>query len=326
MRLLKLQLTILGTMGLLIALSTLIFSIILLMLGGTYNIWLIVGLVGIFHIFQWIYGPKMVEKMYKVRELKKTDKIRNVDGQWVYDTVDRICKSTNMKVPKIMYSKIAIPNAFAYGSPKYGNRISITQGLFNIPNIELEEIEAIIGHEIGHLKNKDVQVMMVASFLPAILTMIGHSLIWSSMFNRRNSGGTLAIAFAAIIGAFILNLVCKSLGRRREDYADMHAIQHVPDGGRKLQEGLVKIAEHTEGLRVKKHKDMKISGFNALMISDPDSSHKDIVSLQKSKIKLSDRELVEKYAKKEISSKEHLLELLSTHPNITKRLKSLGKK
>ena len=326
MRLLKLQLTILGTMGLLIGLSTLIFSIILVMLGGTYNIWLIVGLVGIFHIIQWIYGPKMVEKMYKVRELKKTDKIRNVDGQWIYDTVDRICKSTNMQVPKIMYSDIAIPNAFAYGSPKYGNRISITQGLFNIPNIELEEIEAIIGHEIGHLKNKDVQVMMVASFLPAILTMIGHSLIWSSMFNRRNSGGTLAIAFAAIIGAFILNLVCMSLGRRREDYADMHAIQHVPDGGRKLQEGLVKIAEHTEGLRVKKHKDMKISGFNALMISDPDSSHKDIVSLQKSKIKLSDRELVEKYAKKEISSKEHLLELLSTHPNITKRLKSLGKK
>ena len=326
MRLLKLQLTILGTMGLLIGLSTLIFSIILVMLGGTYNIWLIVGLVGIFHIFQWIYGPKMVEKMYKVRELKKTDKIRNVDGQWIYDTVDRICKSTNMQVPKIMYSDIAIPNAFAYGSPKYGNRISITQGLFNIPNIELEEIEAIIGHEIGHLKNKDVQVMMVASFLPAILTMIGHSLIWSSLFNRRNSGGTLAIAFAAIIGAFILNLVCKSLGRRREDYADEHARQHVKEGGRKLQEGLVKIVERTEELRVKKHKDMKISGFNALMISDPDSSHKDIVSLQKSKIKLSDRELVEKYAKKEISFKEHLLELLSTHPNITKRLNTLGKK
>ena len=51
-----------------------------------------------------------------------------------------------------------------------------------------------------------------------------------------------------------------------------------------------------------------------------------IVSLQKCKIKLSDRELVEKYAKKEISFKEHLLELLSTHPNITKRLNALGKK
>ena len=72
MRLLKLQLTILGTMGLLIGLSTLIFSIILLMLGGTYNIWFIIILVGIFHFIQWIYGPKMVEKMYKVKELKKT--------------------------------------------------------------------------------------------------------------------------------------------------------------------------------------------------------------------------------------------------------------
>ena len=341
MRLLKLQLTIIGTMGLLIGLSTLIFSIILLMLGGTYNIGFIIVLVGIFHFIQWIYGPKFVERMYKVRpfkksdkmsignikELKKSDKLGNVDGQWVYDTVDRLCKSANMKVPRqIGYSDIAIPNAFAYGSPKYGNRLAITKGLFNTPNIELEEIEGIIGHELGHIKNKDVQVMMAASLLPAILSMLGHSLIWSSIFNRRNSGGTLAIAFAAIIGSFILGLVCKSLGRRREDYADMHAMQHVPDGGRKLQEGLVKIVEYQEELRVKKHKDMKIAGFNALMISNPDSSHKDIVSLQKSKIKLSDRELVEKYAKKEISFKEHFLELLSTHPNITKRLNALGKK
>ena len=335
MRLLKLQLTILGTMGLLIGLSTLIFSIILLMLGGTYNIGFIIVLVGIFHFIQWIYGPKFVEKRYKVRELKKTDtipcanpKIKSVSGQWIYDTVERICKSANMPVPKIMYSDIALPNAFAYSSPKYGKRIAITRGLaiMKEPTVELEEIEAIIGHELGHIKHKDVEVMMVASFLPAILTMIGHSLIWSSIFNRRNSGGMLAIAFAAIIGSFILGLVCKSLGRRREEYADMFARQHVKEGGRKLQEGLVKIVENQEKLRLKKHKDTKISGFSTLMISNPDSSHKDIVSLQKSKIKLSDRELVEKYAKKEISFKEHLLELLSTHPNITKRLNSLGKK
>ena len=335
MRLLKLQLTILGTMGLLIGLSTLIFSIILLMLGGTYNIGFIIVLVGIFHFIQWIYGPKFVEKQYKVRELKKTDsiacdnpEIKSVSGQWIYDTVERICKSANMQVPKIMYSDFKVANAFAYGSPKYGKRIAITRGLSDMadPSVELEEIEAIIGHELGHIKHKDVEVMMVASFLPSILSTLGHSLIWSSMFNRRNSGGTLAIAFAAIIGAFILGLVCKSLGRRREDYADMFARQHVKEGGRKLQEGLVKIVESQEELRLKKHKDMKISGFNTLMISNPDSSHKDIVSLQKSKIKLSDRELVEKYAKKEISFKEHLLELLSTHPNITKRLNSLGKK
>ena len=335
MRLLKLQLTILGTMGLLIGLSTLIFSIILLMLGGTYNIWFIIVLVGIFHFIQWIYGPYFVEKRYKVKELKKTDnipcanpKIKSISGQWIYDTVERICKSANMQVPKIMYSDFKVANAFAYGSPKYGKRIAITRGLSDMadPSVELEEIEAIIGHELGHIKHKDVEVMMVASFLPSILSTLGHSLIWSSMFNRRNSGGTLAIAFAAIIGAFILGLVCKSLGRRREDYADMFARQHVKEGGRKLQEGLVKIVESQEELRLKKHKDMKISGFNTLMISNPDSSHKNIVSLQNSKIKLSDRELVEKYAKKEISSKEHLLELLSTHPNITKRLNSLGKK
>ena len=322
MRILKLQLTILGTVGLLIALSTLIFSIILGLLGGTYNIGFLVVLVVVFNLVQWYFAPKFIEKIYKVREIKKTDKISNASGQWVYDTVNRICKSTKIPMPKIMYSNIAIPNAFAYGSPRYGNRIAITQGLFD--KLELEEIEAVIGHEIGHLKHKDVQIMMVASLLPSILSMLGHSLIWSSIFNRRNSGATIGIAIAALIGSFILSLVCRSLGRTRETYADMHCVQHVPDGRRKLQEGLAKIAEYTEELRFNKHKDMKISGFNALMISDPDSSHKDIVSLQHSKIKLSDRELVEKYSTKDLTSKEHLLELLSTHPNITKRLNSLG--
>ena len=322
MRILKLQLTILGTVGLLIALSTLIFSIILGLLGGTYNIGFLVVLVVVFNLVQWYFAPKFIEKIYKVREIKKTDKISNASGQWVYDTVNRICKSTKIPMPKIMYSNIAIPNSFAYGSPRYGNRIAITQGLFD--KLELEEIEAVIGHEIGHLKHKDVQIMMVASLLPSILSMLGHSLIWSSIFNRRNSGATIGIAIAALIGSFILSLVCRSLGRTRETYADMHCVQHVPDGRRKLQEGLAKIAEYTEELRFNKHKDMKISGFNALMISDPDSSHKDIVSLQHSKIKLSDRELVEKYSTKDLTSKEHLLELLSTHPNITKRLNSLG--
>ena len=161
------------------------------------------------------------------------------NGKWVYDTVKRICESTKMPMPKIMYSGIAIPNAFAYGSPKYGNRIAITQGMFD--RLENEEIEAVIGHEIGHLKHKDVQVMMLASLLPSLLSTIGHSLIWSSMFNRRNSGGTMGIAFAAIIGSFILSLVCRSLGRTRESYADIHAVQHVPGGRRKLQDGLAKI-------------------------------------------------------------------------------------
>ena len=324
MRLLKLQLTILGTVGLLIALSTLIFSIILSLLGGAFNIGFLLVLVIFFNLIQWYYAPKIIERMYKVREIKQTENIGRTNGKWVYDTVKRICESTKMPMPKIMYSGIAIPNAFAYGSPKYGNRIAITQGMFD--RLENEEIEAVIGHEIGHLKHKDVQVMMLASLLPSLLSTIGHSLIWSSMFNRRNSGGTMGIAFAAIIGSFILSLVCRSLGRTRESYADMHAVQHVPDGRRKLQEGLAKISEFTEELRVKKHKDMKVSGFNALMISDPDSSHKDIVSLHRSRIKISDRELVEKYAKKEISFKEHFLELFSTHPNITKRLNALGKK
>jgi heat shock protein HtpX len=83
-----------------------------------------------------------------------------------------------------MIADIPIPNAFAYSSPIAGSRVAVTKGL--LKSLDEEEIEAVVGHELGHLKHRDVQVMMFVSILPAVFYFIGYSMLLSSLFGRRD--------------------------------------------------------------------------------------------------------------------------------------------
>ena len=170
--LLKLRATIIGTVAIIISLSTLFFTIILT-LTGTFNLtWLILFVVG-FNILQWLISPYLVDAIYRVRPILQSENPR------LYNTVKELSRKSGIKMPRLMQARIPIPNAFAYGSPIAGSRVAVTEGLMK--TLEMEEVEAIIGHELGHLKHRDVQVMMFVSILPAIFYFIGYSMILSSM-------------------------------------------------------------------------------------------------------------------------------------------------
>jgi heat shock protein HtpX len=163
--------SIIGTLALLIAISTLFFTIILSIVGVT-NIVALVFFVILFNIVQWLLAPYLINSMYQTKEVSKSDKL--------YSTVARLSQKLDLKMPKVMIANIPIPNAFAYGSPIAGNKVAVTKGLLN--DLEEEEIEAVVGHELGHIKNRDVQVMMFASILPAIFYFIGFSFMISSFY------------------------------------------------------------------------------------------------------------------------------------------------
>src|SRR3972149_7903517 len=222
MQLLKLRLTIIGTLAMLIGLSTLFFSVILTLMGS-FSITSMIVLVVLFNIAQWLVAPYMIGAIYGVRELPESSNPR------LHEIVRRISQNTRIKMPKLMMSSLNIPNAFAYGSPLTGNRVAVTQGLLN--NLEEEEVEAVLGHELGHLRHRDAQVMMFASVLPSVFYYIGYSLMWSAWLgggrNRNNSGGAFAIAMVSIALYWILSLVVMGLSRLREYYADTHAVEHV---------------------------------------------------------------------------------------------------
>jgi heat shock protein HtpX len=221
-----------------------------------------------------------------------------------------------------MISQIPLPNAFAYGSPLTGSRIAVTQGL--LKELDDGEVEAVVGHELGHLKHRDVQVMMAISFLPALFTYIGYSLMWSSMYqgSRRNEGGSnalIGIAFMAF--AWVLNMFTLYLSRLREYYADRHSAGVVDSGAQKLSMGLAKIVNVTKNMRKPQQQKQNIA-FKALFISDPERATSDSAAINAMQTKSSSN-LVQEILSKQLTTEDKIAEAFSTHPNIIKRLRAL---
>ncbi|MBI2184590.1 MAG: M48 family metalloprotease [Thaumarchaeota archaeon] len=322
MNLLKLRLSMLGTLALIVSASTLFFTVMLTWMGA-FNLYTMLIFVVGFNILQWLIAPYMIGALYHAREVKESE------NPSLYRMVRNICQRTGLEMPRLMLANIPIPNAFAYGSPIAGKRLAVTSGLMG--TLEEEEVEAVLGHEIGHLKHRDVQIMMFASVLPAIFYYIGNSLMWSSFLggNReRNSGAALAIAFASIAIYWILTLLVLNLSRLREYYADQHAVQYVPDGARKLSEGLAKISTSSAAsMRRGSEGRSKAAGtFKSLFISDPDHAVQDVAAISGTWGRSSDSKLVNEILSREVKGADKFIELLSTHPNIVKRLRALQPK
>ncbi len=150
-----------------------------------------------------------------------------------------------------MIADMPLPNTFAYGSPIAGSRVAVTTGL--LKELEDEEVEAVLGHELGHLKHRDVQVMMFASVLPAIFYFVGYSFLTSSMYggsNKDEGGASALIGIASIAIYWVLTLFVLGLSRLREYYADQESARTVDDGSRKLSEALAKISNSSYKLRM----------------------------------------------------------------------------
>lgn len=319
MNLWKLRLSLVGTVAIIITLSTLFFTFILSLAGV--SILLMPFIVVIFNIIQWLASPYLIDAIYRVKEVKPQD------DPALHQMVDRLSQKSNIKKPKLMKAKMPIPNAFAYSSPLTGSKVAVTTGL--LENLEAEEVEAVLGHELGHLKHRDVQVMMFVSILPAIFYFIGYSMLLSSMFSRRDSrdsGGAAIIGIASIFLYWVLTLFTLYLSRIREYYADRHSASIVEDGSRKLSEGLAKIVNSTSNMK-KRQRNNRNTGssnsFKALFISDPDRSEIDSAALRHVGSGLGDRKLVEEVLRRKVTTFDKIMEVFSTHPNIVKRLKSL---
>ena len=275
-------------------------------------------LVVIFNIVQWLIAPYLIDAIYRVKEVKASE------DPALHEIVDRLSKKSRIKKPKLMKAKMPIPNAFAYSSPLTGSKVAVTTGL--LETLDTEEVEAVIGHELGHLKHRDVQVMMFVSILPAIFYFIGYSMLLSSMFSRRDSrdsGGAAIIGLASIFIYWILTLFTLYLSRIREYYADRHSVSIVEDGSRKLSEGLAKIVNYTTAVKHKRRKTSGSNSFKALFISDPDRSEIDSAALKLLGSSAGDRKLVEEVLRKKVTTFDRVMEVFSTHPNIVKRLRAL---
>jgi heat shock protein HtpX len=315
----KLRLSMVATLAVIFGLTTLVFAVVLTWAGIGLSLYTIGIFVVVLNIAQWLMSPYLVGWIYKVKEMPQNENLQ------VHQMVSDLSRKSGISAPKLMLSQIPLPNAFAYGSPLTGSRVAVTQGL--LKNLDDGEVEAVIGHELGHLKHRDVQVMMVVSFLPALFYYIGYSLMLSGMFGggqRKNEGGgnnaLFGIAFMAF--SWVLTLFTLYLSRLREYYADRHSAQIVENGAQKLSTGLVTIVQESKHPTSQKDQQKSSSSYKALFIADPECANSDSAELHANRI-TNKQDLLRETLAKQPTSVDKFAEIFSTHPNIIRRLKAL---
>ena len=310
-----------ATLAAIFGLTTLVFTVVLMWAGIGLSLVTIGLLVVGLNVAQWLLSPYLVGWIYKVKEMAPGENPK------VQQMVSDLSKKSGISTPKLMLSQIPLPNAFAYGSPLTGSRVAVTQGL--LTHLDDGEVEAVIGHELGHLKHRDVQVMMVVSFLPALFYYIGYSMMLSGMFggggeNKKGGSGNnalLGIAFMAF--SWVLTLFTLYLSRLREYYADRHSALIVENGAEKLSTGLVTIVKESKRTnKPDKNQKKSNSSYKALFISDPDRANLDSEEIHANSA-ASKQDLLRETLAKQPSSVDKFAEVFSTHPNIIKRLKAL---
>jgi len=191
--------------------------------------------------------------------------------QQLYDIVSTLATGDGLPMPKVYVIEDPSPNAFATGLSPKSAAITATTGLLAMMN--REELEGVIGHEMSHVHNYDVRLVLIVSTVVAMAGLLA-SLLWRSMFysrSNRDSGNTIVVVIAAAallsIIAFIVGPIMQfALSRSRESLADASGVELTrnPAG---LLHALQKLAQNDKPFRGMTH------ATASMCIDDPLQHH-----------------------------------------------------
>lgn len=197
-----------------------VFIWILLSLGQT---WMLIIAVVIL-LIQFSASDKMVLASMRAKVVTRED------APVLYGMVQKLSMAAGIPMPKVAISELQVPNAFATGRSQKHAAVAVTQGLLQV--LDEKELEAVLAHEISHIRSKDVIVMTYASFFLIVASMLSTWLMFSAMFgsmgrSRHGGGGAGSIILIALLATFVVRIIggllVATLSRYREFSADRGA-------------------------------------------------------------------------------------------------------
>ena len=145
-----------------------------------------------------------------------------------YAAVERLTQKIGIPMPKIYVIPSESPNAFATGRNPQHASVAVTEGILNL--LTDEELEGVLAHELGHVKNRDILISSIAATLAGAITMLARMGYWASLFggrggDRDRDGGGFVGLLMLILAPIAATLIQLAVSRSREYQADATGAQ-----------------------------------------------------------------------------------------------------
>ncbi|MBL4871195.1 MAG: M48 family metallopeptidase [Robiginitomaculum sp.] len=186
----------------------------------------------------------------------KSKSLSQIDEPRAYKLLENLCISRGITTPKLKVIDTDVMNAFASGIREKNYTITLTRGLMN--SLDDDELEAVIGHELSHIRNKDVRLLIIAIIFVGIISFFGEGVVRGMMrsnmprTNRSRRGGEvnaavlILIAFAIIAISYGLAMLVRfALSRKREYLADAGSVELTKNPDAMIR-ALQKISGHAK--------------------------------------------------------------------------------
>ena len=309
-----------GIMVTSVLLTLVFFSILLASLAILLGISPILSVLAslLFILFEYAIGPFMVAHSTGLRYLQRGE------NPWLEATVQELTSRAGIPMPRLAIVRDERPNAFVFGHTTGSSTLTVHTGL--LKNLSEDEIKGVIGHELGHLKHKDVIVVTMLSTLPLIAYLVARVLLRQRRGGSRDRRGRepvglLAVGFIAYVIYFVTLYFVRHLSRMREHYADAYSA-YLTGSPHSLASALTRIAYGLSLTPEEPH------GARAFYIQDPAQSANEVQGILKRKDRydldrdgvLDQRELEMAMEQEARSTWSRMNLIFSTHPPTYRRL------
>jgi heat shock protein HtpX len=202
--------------GILLAALTGLFLAIGGALGGEGGMAIAFLIALVMNVASYWFSDKIALAVHRARPLPREE------APWLYEMIERLSSRAGIPPPPVYLIPTETPNAFATGRSPQHAAIAVTEGILRL--MDRRQLEGVLGHELGHVRNRDTLTMTVVATLAGAISMIGSMLRWGAMFGGqredRDGPSGLELLFMAILAPFIAMLIQLAISRGREYAAD----------------------------------------------------------------------------------------------------------
>ncbi|OPX69704.1 MAG: heat shock protein HtpX [Methanoregulaceae archaeon PtaB.Bin056] len=177
--------------------------------------------VGLPFLVLLVFGMAFIQYFFSDKLVLWSTRARVIEPEEypeLHRMVEKLASEAGIPKPRVAIMQTPVPNAFATGrSPKHAV-VAVTDSIMRL--LSPRELEAVLAHELAHVKNRDVLTLTIASFVAMLAALIMNNFLFASLFSRRDDNPWIIAGIVAIVVYFVAQLLIMALSRYREFAAD----------------------------------------------------------------------------------------------------------